>query len=194
MTKNVAIDNDFLSHLVNITGVENLYALIIDFFKEMNVSPEMHPLVYDNEARAYQKELAAQLFTDGIVNINKSDFNQIKNDSSKKRVYEIQIKQVYKDFMGTIYPCKNICEEWMSRKSLGEVHTVVFCATIGYDCFLSDDKDAAQKLGKIIKNRMIKSVEVKNRQDCCNYIKTLPNRTCNLKSKDLGIIAHKHTK
>ena len=192
MTNNVAIDNDFLSHLVNITGVENLYALIIDFFKEMNVSPEMHPLVYDNEAQANQDKLAALLFTDGIV--NKSDFNQIKNNSSKKRIYEMQIKQVYKDFMGTNYPCENICEEWMSRKSLGEVHTVVFCAIIGYDCFLSDDKDAVKKLGRIIQYRMVKSVEVKNRQDCCNYIKTLPNRTCNLKSKDLRIIAHKHTK
>lgn len=191
MTNNVAIDNDFLSHLVEIKGRTELFEFIVRFFIAMGISPEMHPLVHAKEVTPNQSALALRLFSEKVISI--SDFDSIKNNPTKKTYYEMQVKQVYYDFMGTEYPCKDVCEDWQSRKSLGEVHKVVFCATVGYDCFLSDDKDAAKKLGEIILNRMSKPVEVKNRQDCHEYIKNHRQGQHNLNREDLRVIAHKHT-
>lgn len=191
MTDKVAIDNDFLSHLVDIQQVSDLFTLITRFFNAIGVSPEMHPLVFTNEAKPNQKEISIKLFSENVIGI--LDFDSICCDPSKKKYYEMQIRQVYHDFTGEIYPCNNVCEQWKTRKSLGEVHTVVLCVFLGCDCFLSDDKDASKKLGRIINKLMSKPIEVKNRQDCCDYIKNCRKDLHDLKSNELSKLGHRRT-
>lgn len=191
MTANVTIDNDFLSHLVEITGYSDLYTLIVDFFDAMKVSVEMHPFVYEYETQPYQSDLTKKLFTNEIIKI--SDFAIIKNSSAKKSYYETMVKQIYYEFTGKAFPCKDVCSEWKKRCSLGEVHTVVFSVMVGMDCFLSDDKEVSRCLGEIVQRIMSKPIEIKNRKECCAYIKGMPKECYNLKSKDFKVIAHKRT-
>lgn len=186
---NVAIDNDFLGHLIDIKGRPDLLNLIIEFFNVMGVSPEMHPLVYTEECVPNQKAITKNLFEDGVVKV--SNFDIITSDPSRKMFYEMQVKKVYRSFMGVEYPCSNVCNDWKSRMSLGEVHTTVFCVMVGYDCFLSDDNDVASKLSSIINRIMSKPIQVKNRLACCEYIRQLPSGTHNLKRNDLRALAHR---
>ncbi len=184
------IINDFLSHLIEIKGKKDVFELIVRFFQAMKVSPEMHPLVYSNECEYNQKPISKKLFADGVIKI--SDFAQITSNPDKKRYYEMQVQMVYKQFMGKEYPCDDVCIDWAKGQSLGEVHTTVFCVMIGCDCFLSDDKDVARHLGNIIHKIMCKPISVKNRKDCCDQLKKLPQGSHDLNRDELRALSHKY--
>ncbi len=186
----VTIDNDFLSKLVEINGRDDLVQLITDFFLDLDVSPEMHSLVYEKEHTPNQNDISKVLFDDEVVRI--SDFAQITSCNTKKNYYELHIKKIYKEFTDDDYPCSNVCTDWVAGKSLGEVHTVVFSIMLGYDCFLSDDRDA-RDLANIVFRLISKPINVRNRADCCEQIRSLPDETPRrLKRNDLRVIEHKN--
>ncbi len=187
MKVNAAIDNDFLLRLLKITGNDDLYGFIVSFFDTMKVIPEMHYLVYHKEYVLMQNNLSKQFFDNGIVRI--SDFEKITSDPIKKRLYEMQVKYIYQKITGEQYPCKDICNNWISRKSLGEIHTVVFCVLVGIDCFLSDDK-GSKHLSKIVDDSVSEPIKVWNREDCCEHIRRLPKGTHPFNRKDLRALSH----
>ena len=53
MPKLAAIDNDFLSHLMNIKDHEDVYELIVRFFSALDLKVIMHPLL-----RLHEKNLS----------------------------------------------------------------------------------------------------------------------------------------
>ena len=192
MTRPVSIDYDFLNHLVEIKNHKDPYNLILLFFKALEVAPEMHPLVHEREARPYMGKLALCLFDSGIISV--PELSAIwRSQPGGQRYYEIMVRKVYKDFMGEEYPCPRVCIDWKTQSSLGEVHTVVMCAFLKQDCFLSDDKRAARDLGKIVRKILMEPVNILNRVDCCNYLKQEKRGQHNLTGVELNQLGHKLT-
>lgn len=193
MPEQVAIDNDFLQHLLGITSypkAEDLYQAICRFFSALDVSPAMHPLVYEKETCDSLNDVGKKLFDDGIVGVE-SFQTFLSGDAVKRQYYETMVQAIYQDFMGVPYPCKDMFNEWQCQKSLGEVHTVVMCVFLGWNCFLSDDKDVARDLGGIVHSRMTHPINVYNRQACCERLKgKTPDQRCGLTSKDIGYLSH----
>lgn len=186
-----AIDNDFLNHLLEIKEHSNLPDLIRRFFAALQVRAVMHPLVLQNEANVVSSPIKDMLFAHGVI--SEVDLNsQLFCDEGKKRYYAMLIMTIYKDFTGEEYPCPDVINGWISQKSLGEVHTVVMCALLYFDCFLSDDRDAAKYLQGIVDRRLNWKVNIYNRQNRCEYIRTLPPELkSNLSRNELRMLSHK---
>ena len=190
MHEQVAIDNDFLMHLLEINRHEDVYGLICRFFAALGVDAWMHPLVYEKETDGHINRVGERLFQNNII--KRQQFDAIWSaDKSGRRYYEMMVQQIYLDFKGTPYPYANICSEWGARKSLGEVHTAVMCAFLGWNCFLSDDNDAARNLGKIMQERMTHLIKVYNRESRCKYLKSMKiEDRMGLTSSELNVLSH----
>lgn len=190
MPEQVAIDNDFLGHLTKIKRHPNVYDLICRFFQALDVSVWMHPLVYDNEAKDCLNETGKKLFAANVVR------PQIFSDvwgrkPGGQQYYEMMVQQIYQDFMGVPYPCANVCSDWRRGKSLGEVHTVVMCAFLSWNCFLSDDGDTGKELGGILQERMTHPINIYNRKNRCDHLKGKEAKErCGLTSSELNVLGH----
>lgn len=115
-----------------------------------------------------------------------------KIQKCKGKITESKNHPMNKDFTGEEYPCPDVINGWVSQRSLGEVHTVVMCALLSYDCFLSDDRDAAKYLQGIVDRRLSWKVNIYNRQNRCEYIRTLPPELrSNLSRNELRMLSHK---
>ncbi len=190
MPGKAAIDNDFLNHLLEIKGSPDLAGLIRRFFKALDVSTFMHPLVYNKEAIIESNKIRDALVKDNTIDVpNLSDL--WKNQNGGKKYYEMMVRGIYKNFTGLEYPCDDVINGWKSRCSLGEVHTVVACAFLMCDCFLSDDKKASRELQEIVLRILNRPIKIFNRQDRCDYLRTLgcPERE-GLSSKELNMLSH----
>lgn len=190
MLEKVAIDTDFLDHLVTIQRHEDVYDLICRFFQALGVAPNMHPLVFENEIAVKDNQISKKLFENHIVCV--PTFQEIcQGIAGGKRYYEQMLAQIYYDFMGTDYPCADICTDWKAQKSLGEVHTVVMCAFLLWDCFLSDDGVAQKNLSGILYNRMTHPINIYSRGNRCDSLKgKVPVDRCGLTSKELKLLGH----
>lgn len=186
----VAIDNDFLNHLLGIKNHTDLEQLIKRFFAALQVRVSMHRMVYDHEAIVINNPLRDILVADSTIAI--VELESIWNGiPSKKTYYEMIIKEIYKDFTGIEYPCRNVFEDWKAHCSLGEVHTVVMCALLTWDCFLSDDKEAASKLQAIAIRKLNWTVNIYSREKCCAYLKELSiEERQGLNSNELKKLSH----
>ena len=101
------------------------------------------------------------------------------------------VKTIYKDFTGIQYPFVNVFDGWKAQLSLGEVHTVVMCAFLFWDCLLSDDNDAAKKLQRIVQNRLNWEVKIFSRKKCCDSLKNKgPSDRQGLTSNELSKLSH----
>lgn len=186
----VAIDNDFLNHLLEIRMYPQLDQLIKRFFAALQVSVSMHRMVYDHEAKVVENSLRDSLVADNTLSVVELD--TIWNcNPSKKAYYKMIVQAIYKDFTGMQYPCDNFFEDWRAQCSLGEVHTVAMCALLMWDCFLSDDKKAASKLQEIVSRRLNWTVNIYSRENRCTYLKglSLAERE-GLNSSELKKLAH----
>ena len=189
--KVAAIDNDFLNHLLEIKAHPNLLGLIQRFFSALQVNAVMHPLVLHNEAEITSNTTRIALFSSGTITEVDMD-SSLFSDESKKQYCYMLIKVIYKDFTGEEYPCEDVINGWVSQKSLGEVHTVVMCALLYYECFLSDDHDAAKYLQGIVDRRLNWKVNIYNRQNRCDYIKNLPSELkADLTRDEIRMLSHK---
>ena len=183
-----AIDNDFLQHLLEIKYSKDLAGLINRFFNALGVSVTMHPLVYKYEAKlAPGKQIRDKLFREKVISV--TDLGIFLGE--KKDYYFLMVKTLYKSFMGKEYPCSVNEKNWVSGKSLGEVHTVVMCILLSYQCFLSDDKGSKKILQNIVNDRLLHPITIYNRQDGCDIIKAKRKEDREeLTSKELSLISH----
>ena len=189
-TQTVAIDNDFLNHLLGIRKHPDLISLIKSFFNALCVVPVMHPLVYDREAIIRPDKTRDVLFRDGTI--SKVELVDIlSSQDGGVQYYSLLIKDIYRQFMGKEYPCSDIINDWLAGQSLGEVHTVVMCAFLLYDCFLSDDGDAALKLQGIVNRRLNWSIAIYSRKNRCDYLRSLDiSQRAGLTLNDLNKLSH----
>lgn len=189
MPGKAAIDNDFLNHLLEIKNHPDLPDLIRRFFIALDVSVFMHPFVYKCEAIVITNKVRDILVEDRTISI--PELSDIwDNKDGGKMYYEMMVRGIYKDFTGNEYPCNNMFEQWVARQSLGEVHTVVACAFVMSDCFLSDDRGASE-LQTIVFNRFNRPVHVYNRHDRCDYLRSIAlPKNQGLTSKELKMISH----
>lgn len=178
MTKPAFIDTDFLNHLVESRWPDDLFGLIVRFFEALDVSPQMHPFVHKNEAIKYPTPIVVKLFAAEKVVVPELDIilNKYKYGA---RYYETLVRNIYKDFMGAEYPCKDVFSEWKDRCSLGEVHTAVMCVLLGFTLFYSDDKDAKMFLSKVVRKQTGWQICIKNRNDCCIFLSSKDCRSLN---------------
>ena len=192
MTGNTtAIDNDFLNHLLEIRTYPNLEDLIFRFFSALQIRAVMHPFVRHNEAEIKQNVVRDNLFSAGIISeVNLDEL--LFCDEEKVKYYSMIVRVIYKDFTGKDYPCKDVLHDWVSQSNLGEVHTVVMCALLYYDCFLSDDGDAARDLQGIVSRRLAWRVNIYNRKRSCDYLLSLPQESRSaLNRSEIRLLAHK---
>lgn len=189
MPKPAAIDNDFLSHLVETSGSrEEICSLIRDFFQDLDFSPELHQLIWQHETEQDNPVIRQLLIDRTVVLRTLSDILTARPGGG--RYYEFLVRAVYRDMTGLDYPC-DVYEEWRSSQSLGEVHCVVACLFLNYACLLSDDK-RAKNLKTIMRHKAGRPVEILNRADCQNRIQENPGRH-NLSSNALHRLCHVHT-
>ncbi len=186
------IDNDFMLHLANIRGRNDLEDLIQRFFKALGIEARIHELVYKNETKIVETSIVRGLFQHNII--TEETINDICDSSEKRNYYSMLVRQIYQDFMGRKLPCNNVLEEWKLNASLGEVHTVALCVLRGWNCFLSDDNKASKNLGAIVKSRTSATINVQNREDCCMQIKKLPSDNKILNRNELRILSYKRVK
>lgn len=183
-----AIDNDFLQHLLNIKKCNDVIDLIYRFFDSLQKSVVMNPFVHKHEALIAQNEKLSLLFEREIISL--IPFDEIKDDEGTFAFYFTLVKQLYRDFTGSEYPCAENEDSWLCGKSFGEVHTVAMCSMLLIPCFLSDDKEAKQ-LQTLINERYLSQIEIHNRQECCEMLKGLEaTQRKGLKSKELHWISH----
>ena len=189
MSVRAAIDNDFLNHLLEIKNSDDLPELIRKFFRALKVSVFMHQFVYEREAIIMRDTTRETLVSDNTIEIVKVG-DTWKNISGGREYYSMMVKEIYKSFTGKDYPC-SMFDEWKAGCSLGEVHTVVACAFIMCDCFLSDDHGAATYLSGIVQRKLNHPINIYNRQNRCEYIRSLePIEWEGLTSHDLKMISH----
>ena len=105
------------------------------------------------------------LFDRGVV--AKAEFADIhQNDDGKKAYYTYLVENLYRAISGDALPASLSGESlftcWMSRSSLGEVHSVATCLTCGCGIFLSDDNDS-KMLQRFIAEKSIGKISVYNR-------------------------------
>lgn len=188
--KRVAIDNDFLSHLLEIKKHPDLPGLISSFFEALSVFPVMHPLVFEREAKVFPNKTRDVLFDRGIIS-SENLIDILKAQNGGEQYYSMMVRDIYRQFKGKDFPCNNPMTDWVAGQSLGEVHTVVMCAFLLYDCFLSDDGDAACKLQGIVNRRLNWKINIYSRRDRCELLRTKDkaNRR-GLTSKDLNMLSH----
>lgn len=112
--KEVAIDNDFLNHLLEINSHKykgDTTELIRRFFAALNVAPIMHPMVYTHEAKVVPNAMRDVLFNDGTLSVKEL---QTILDARKggANYYTMMVKNIYKDFKGVNYPCSDMFQHW----------------------------------------------------------------------------------
>ena len=190
MSEKAAIDNDFLNHLLEIKRHSDLPGLIRRFFKALDVSVFMHPLVYNREALIVPNSVRDALVDDSTISIPAiSDIWE--NQNGGKTYYEMMVRGIYKDFTGNEYPCADFFCDWKAGKSLGEVHTVVACAFIMCDCFLSDDRGAARELQGIVLRTLNHPINIYNRENRCDILyNKAPSERQDLTTHELKLISH----
>ena len=171
MQEFAAIDSDFLSHLVDINDTGDAYDLIVRFFGELDFTVVMHPLVRKYEINPNKSTLEDKLFSEGVITV--PELADIwSNKPGGKRFYEIMVKEMYTRFTGQQYPCTDVCSEWKKQDDLGEIHTAAMCVFMGYGYLLSDDKSVVKKLGGVISRVTQASVQILNRDLCCDILKS----------------------
>lgn len=107
------------------------------------------------------------LFDRGIV--AKAEFSDIhQNDDSKKAYYAYLVENLYRAISGDALPAslssESLFARWLSRSSLGEVHSVATCLTCGCGIFFSDDSDS-KRLQHFITEKAIGTINVYNRKE-----------------------------
>ena len=189
----VAIDNDFLVHLLDIKKHPDLEQLIKRFFAALQVQVSMHPMVYQYETAILKNPLCAKLLADSTISIVQLDAIWAGKPGGK-RYYSMMVQEIYKDFTGKKYPLPDVLGNWKAQCSLGEVHTVVMCAFLLWDCFLSDDNEAASKLQVIVQNKLNWEVNIFSRKNRCESLKIVdPSQRQGLTSSELKKLAHSRT-
>ena len=189
MSGRAAIDNDFLNHLLDIKNSTDLSELIRKFFKALHVSVFMHQFVYEREAIIVENSTREALVLDNTIEIIQVA-DTWKNIPGGKEYYSMMVQEIYKSFTGKEYPCA-MFNDWRAGYSLGEVHTVVACAFIMCDCFLSDDRGAATYLQGIVQRKLNHPIHIYNRQNRCEFIRSLaPAEREGLTSHELKMISH----
>lgn len=190
MPKAVAIDNDFINHLLEIKSHPDVISLISNFFLDLDVQPYMHQFVYEKEYLICKNEIKNKVFENNIVSV--ALIEMFLSKPERKTYYEILVRTIYRGFMGEEYPCEDVLSEWKAQHSLGEVHTVAMCELMGWDCFLSDDNGVASELSQVISEKLTTPICIYNRQLCCKQIKEKKSKglICKLSSPDLKKINH----
>lgn len=178
------LDTDFLNHITEIRKHPDLYTLVCNFFTVLDVAPSMHSLVYEKEVLT-QNEIKKRLFNEGVIGIQSME-SIWKSKPGGKRYYEMMVRQLYRESTGQDYPCADVCKHWKARQSLGEIHTLVMCAFLGWTCLLSDDKGA--KTAAEIAKSILATVEVKSRKDCYELLQAQP--TLPFTPKELKRLTH----
>ena len=190
MPERAAIDNDFLNHLLGIKTEPDLVNLIKRFFRALQVSVFMHPLVFDHEASIINNKTRNELLADNTITVMPLE-NIWENTPGGREYYSMMVKGIYRDFTGKDYPCEDMFGQWLAMQSLGEVHTVVACAFVLCECFLSDDRGAADLLQGIVLRRLNRPINIYNRQNRCDYLRTLDiSEREGLNSNELKKLAH----
>lgn len=184
MAKQVAIDCDFFQKLIKIERHPDVKGLITNFFSALDIAPAAHPFVFDREMEPMLNQVGRELFQEGVI--RREDPGNIWGASQEQKdYYEEMVKQLYRDFSGKEYPCE-MFTRWMADHSLGEVHTAVMCAFLGWGYFYSDDWEAGKKLSGLLRSRMACSIEILNRDACCESLKgKKPEERCGLTGDDL---------
>lgn len=189
MPRPAAIDNDFLSHLVETSGSQKeICSLIRDFFQGLDLSPELHQLIWQYETDQ-KNPIIRQLLVEKVMAFRAlPDILTTRPEGG--RYYEFLVRNVYREMTGREYPC-DVYTEWRKFQSLGEVHCAVTCLFLNYVGLLSDDKEA-KSLKTIMKHKAGRPVQILNRTDCRNYLQGHPD--ChNLSSNDLHRLCHIRT-
>ena len=181
-----AIDNDFLTHFAGTNGErDQVCALIQDFFQSLNVTPQMHELVWQREVRQ-DDPVIRQLIANQTVQIQ-TIVQKLQGNPQKARYYEMLVKSVYRELYGEEYPC-DVFTQWKYQQSLGEIHSIIMCMFLNYVCLLSDDK-AARKLQWVMKSKAGRDIPIYSREDCRKYLQEHPDQ-CTLAAKDLRHLCH----
>ena len=158
------IDNDFINGIVDMNQTEDDMVLIAtDVFRELNVNPVVHPLVFKNEVQTDHPR-TIRLFEENVV--KELTFEDIHdNDDAKKNYYSFIVLELYKKLNGENLDIgkKTVFDYWQKRHSLGEIHSLSTCLLCGCGLFLSDDKDS-QRLKKIIEDTFLTKIDVHSRQ------------------------------
>ena len=167
--KVVALDTDFIGHIVETRMEEDqiIYNLQL-LFNEAELTPIVHPLVYDKEIKEVNVKFDF-LFDRNII--QKVEFDEIfQGDDDKKEYYIFLIKEFFKYIFGQTFP-KESCDVltyWKSSSSLGEMHSLAMCTVCGCHLFLSDDK-GSKDLKTYMKNKSINNeIKVYNREEFIN--------------------------
>lgn len=175
MSKEAAIDNDFLCHIAEIkldNGID-LNELVKKFFAGMDVAPIIHTLVYKNESNdagnsENTRNRINSFLSDNILSIKEK--NEIVPSKAKEIYYQTVFEELYREFKGDIPEnIKDIWEDWEKKASFGETHTVAMCCLIECGIFLSDDH-GANLLKKIIAEKYNFAVEVYDRSEAVRYV------------------------
>ena len=176
MVKEVAIDNDFVNHLVEIDYEQDaLEKLLLNYFGELSYLPIMHELVFQHEvingADTNNKIRVIACFEKGIFDRKRLDTFLYTSD---RRDYYISVfEELYRDFKGLLpMPKDSILNSWHSNCSFGEVHTISMCCLLECDVFLSDDSDS-KRLATILEDKFAFSINVYNRSDTVEEIKRI---------------------
>ncbi|MCL2046331.1 MAG: hypothetical protein FWG88_08095 [Oscillospiraceae bacterium] len=170
MPKTVAIDTDFLNHLIDIKNHSNVYELIVRFFKELDFIIYMHPLVFMHEKSPISNIIFDKLFDENIILV--PDMNDILSaKTGGKLMYENMVTQIYSAFVGKQYPDEDVFNTWRRGMNLGEVHTAALCVFFDFEYLLSDDNDVVKHLSDIIKRETQATVNILNREMCGEIIK-----------------------
>lgn len=162
----VAIDNDFIGHLVDTESVEpdELGKILDIVFSALGLCAIIHPLVYEKEVPKENGKIM-QLFKENVIhNVEFSDITG--GDEGKERYYAYAVKYLYHELSGENFPVEHgdVFNFWKARSSLGEIHTVAMCIVCACGIFLSDDKDSKELAG-LIKNKFAVEVSVYNRKE-----------------------------
>ena len=161
------VDNDFTNHLAEAhLDDDQLVELLHTLFSDLDIMFAIHPLVYQYELRQDLPRIRL-LFDRGVV--AKAEFADIhQNDDGKKAYYTYLVENLYRAISGDALPASLSDESlftcWMSRSSLGEVHSVATCLTCGCGIFLSDDNDS-KMLQRFIAEKSIGKISVYNRKE-----------------------------
>ena len=168
MARPVAIDTDFLLHLAETQGEkEKICGLIRAFFQGLEVEPEYHELLFRHELPR-ENPVVLKLFQERALTIRALADIVTNRHAAGGRYYERVVKELYHEMTGEDYPC-DVFEGWVRKRSLGEVHCVAMCFFLGYDCLLSDDRDAGQ-LQRITDSKLSFPVRIYSRRACRDYL------------------------
>lgn len=163
------IDNDYIQHLmqINLENEELWLNLIQRLFSALGYKIKIHELVYKNElmdkgTSENMKKKSRNLVNNEIVTI--ACVEEIRTDYMQKMYYEMIFEEICRYILGEM-PVGNVWTEWRRKSSLGEIHSLSMCATLGYDLFLSDDSDSKEIMRFIDEKFVDQNIKVFNRND-----------------------------